>query len=387
MTRKMQHSSCKGHRVLVKQLTEDEFSGLEKEWQELLLQTSSDQLFLSWYWMHQWWRQCANPNHDELLLICAYDGNKLVGIAPLYKSRQKFKYNLSTRRILFIGTNPNGHETFRAEYLEFIAHPDYLHVVDELLDYLSSNFKYSEIYFQDLLHNSPTLISLVNLTGYKRMDLVGESFSIDTSNGFEDYLSGLGKHTRKNCFGQRKRLQNMGQLEISQVNPDEISTVFDLLYEFQKERWGLDKNSLKLKQKFVENISAASNIKVSGIVMSFNNEPVACTFDLIVGVRVYNLQLAFKQGFNKRFSLGYLVAVLDAERCFEEPLLQYYDLLEGGGKNYNYKIHLASPEHELITVSIINDPVHKLLYRVYDYIKHSYRVIREYWKCVTIKYS
>ncbi|MBM4036690.1 MAG: hypothetical protein FJ291_33575, partial [Planctomycetes bacterium] len=86
-------------------------------------------MFLAWEWLRPWWRHFRRED-DELCILAARSPNqqsaisnqqsgRLVGIAPLYRSRVRASYRLgSLRRIGFIGDRSGD-----SEYLDFIIEP------------------------------------------------------------------------------------------------------------------------------------------------------------------------------------------------------------------------------------------------------------------------
>jgi predicted N-acyltransferase len=351
--------------IEIKRLNVDQFSKLEEEWDKLLSKTKSDKLFLSWTWMYNWWLHCSTEV-DELLLLVAYNDQKLVGIAPLFKAKQRVKYFFNSTRIMLIGTNPEGHDAFRAEYLEFIVQPQHEHVVPELYKYIIDNIKFSEIYFQELVFDSVTYKYLQLLRGYKRHLGIGSTFVIKTSGSFNDFLNSLGKRTRIKSYNQRNKLKCQGDLKLDYVNSGNIEFVFELLYEFQKDRWNIGKSDLNKRKIFLERLLASPNIIVSGVVLFFNATPIACTLNLNLGNRVYNFQLAYQQGFDNKFSLGFLIAVYDAELYFKDNNVEFFDLLEGKGKSKNYKSHIAIEDKDLVAITVIRNHFYSVIYRIYD---------------------
>jgi CelD/BcsL family acetyltransferase involved in cellulose biosynthesis len=62
-----------------------EFVALRTRWNALLRESRSDCIFLTWEWLSAWWTHLSG---DRLLhILLAWDGDDLVGIAPLVRSR------------------------------------------------------------------------------------------------------------------------------------------------------------------------------------------------------------------------------------------------------------------------------------------------------------
>ena len=59
-----------------------EFGDLSDQWNKLLAETPSNNIFLTWEWLYTWARHYLGENRLHILLACEDD--QIVGIAPLY---------------------------------------------------------------------------------------------------------------------------------------------------------------------------------------------------------------------------------------------------------------------------------------------------------------
>jgi len=84
--------------------TNEEFSGLEREWNSLLRQSPVDDAFLTWEWIHTWWKHYGNSY--QLCLLVAREEGRLLGIAPLMLETQKVLWG-KTRMLRNIGIPPS----------------------------------------------------------------------------------------------------------------------------------------------------------------------------------------------------------------------------------------------------------------------------------------
>ena len=57
------------------------FEGLQHEWDELLLASDSNCLFLTWEWLYTWWIHLADDR--SLFILAVRRGSELVALAPL----------------------------------------------------------------------------------------------------------------------------------------------------------------------------------------------------------------------------------------------------------------------------------------------------------------
>jgi CelD/BcsL family acetyltransferase involved in cellulose biosynthesis len=88
-------------------------------WNALADLCSDASVFQRWEWVHPWWTALGEA-HSRLRLFAAFDGDTLVGIAPLHQSRK-------SNGVQFLG---EGH----ADYQCFLARDDSTSVVATLLD-------------------------------------------------------------------------------------------------------------------------------------------------------------------------------------------------------------------------------------------------------------
>jgi len=110
--------------------TESDWQRLEPDWDALVERSASATVFLTWEWLRPWWRHFARRG-DELAILAAREGDTLVGLAPLYRSRVAASHRLgSLRRLGAIGDRSGD-----SEYLDFAIEPGReAHVLPAFLD-------------------------------------------------------------------------------------------------------------------------------------------------------------------------------------------------------------------------------------------------------------
>jgi CelD/BcsL family acetyltransferase involved in cellulose biosynthesis len=108
------------------------------QWQSLLTQSATDEVFLTWHWQRAWWESLG---HGKLLLVVAEREGSPVAIAPLYAD---------SRMIFFVGSNT-------ADYLDFIGNISDPEVLDALLETArDSASDFLGFHFYKVLERSPT---------------------------------------------------------------------------------------------------------------------------------------------------------------------------------------------------------------------------------------
>ena len=93
---------------------------IKTEWNQLLDNSQTHVPFLRHEFLREWWDTCGGGEWEksDLLIITARDGDKLVGIAPLFLNHCK----TGRLSLMFIGSFEI------VDYLDFIVLPDYLEV-------------------------------------------------------------------------------------------------------------------------------------------------------------------------------------------------------------------------------------------------------------------
>ncbi|PYQ11158.1 MAG: hypothetical protein DMF80_22350 [Acidobacteria bacterium] len=102
--------------MLILERIDDErrFAGLAEEWDALLRDSAADSIFLTWEWLHTWWRHLAGRR--RLFLLTVRHRGELVAIAPLAFAPPQLKRFLPFRSLQFLGTGTVG-----SDYLDLIV--------------------------------------------------------------------------------------------------------------------------------------------------------------------------------------------------------------------------------------------------------------------------
>lgn len=352
----------------------EEFKKSRTEWNELLNKSDADPLFMSWEWIYHWWDIFSEPSDELLLLVIRNKNQKLKGIAPLFLSNIKHKKVISTKRLQFIGNHWREKETMPVEIIDFIVHPsDQININRTFLQYISKSDNWDEFIIPYLSKSTKLYKLLLNndILGncYKRKALEYKSYFITTTSSFENYLKSLGKNTRLKLFNRRKKLNNLGEIEISSVD-SEIEKHFDTLNCFHQKRWGKPVSEGKMLDfnKMVGKL-LAQNKQLNLSLIYLNNQVEAIQHNYRVNGHEYNIQSGFTEDIHKKISLGMLHFGYAIENAFQKETIVYH-FLAGEEKNTQYKERLTKEHIPMIDMQIIRSPFNKLLFKTYDKIKY-----------------
>jgi CelD/BcsL family acetyltransferase involved in cellulose biosynthesis len=90
------------------------FQALREEWTELLESSSNDCIFLTWEWLHTWWKHLGAGRQLDLIAI-RRDG-ELIGLAPFVVCPRRLSRLVPCRTRQFLGTGSVG-----SDYLDVIV--------------------------------------------------------------------------------------------------------------------------------------------------------------------------------------------------------------------------------------------------------------------------
>lgn len=205
-----------------------------QEWNDLLNESVSDTPFLRYEYQIAWWEHRGGGEWQdaELVLVTARDGEKLVGIAPLFIA------NYDNRPALLL----NGSIEI-SDYLDVIVRKDdHANFVSGLLDFLASDVadNWSSLDWYNLPDDSPTLAAFKTESekrGWSHLEEVYRPTPRIALNGdFEEYLSRVEKKQRHEIRRKMRRAAESGRVKFTIVPKDadiepELEAFFHLMIQ------------------------------------------------------------------------------------------------------------------------------------------------------------
>lgn len=217
-------------------LSEEAFAAYRGAWNALLDESASESFFLRWEWIYTFWRTIERRGATLLVLVC-HDGERLVGIAPLYAYPSTFM-KWPVRKIAFLG------DRVASDYMDLIVLPGY-------------EARCCRSVFRHLQQDCPVRYDLIEL------DAVGSDSNLyryvsapcatDAStsvafrfqcpratlrSSFENYLKGLSSGTRY-AMGRRERgfANEFPRHQVTNVDMTREPELLDVLFELHRRRW------------------------------------------------------------------------------------------------------------------------------------------------------
>lgn len=99
----------------------DQLLAQRDAWLELLARSSANEPTLSPLWLDTWWRIFGDEGGRALRAVLVYDGDRLIGMAPLLVRRAWYRGALPLRRIELLATGEPEADEIYSEYLNVIS--------------------------------------------------------------------------------------------------------------------------------------------------------------------------------------------------------------------------------------------------------------------------
>lgn len=217
--------------------TPERWQALEPEWDALVERADHASVFLTWEWLWPWWSHYRGPS-DSLYLLAAREGDRLVGLAPLYRSSVP-AYGLgSLRRVGFIGDTSGD-----SEYLDFIVESGReAEVVRAFLDHLEADSAGWDLAELRLLRKSSPTVDLLRSRAAERHYLIKTHdlpcLSIALPADWDDYLKTLKSRFRSKLRSLLRRLPaEHGAVFERCTSAEELPERLESLFQLHQERW------------------------------------------------------------------------------------------------------------------------------------------------------
>ena len=353
-----------GHIIVLEVIeTEKRFEEIREEWTELLAHSSADCIFLTWEWLHAWWKHLAGSRKLHILAIRS--GTSLIAIVPLASSSTKLIRLAHIRPLEFLGTGSVG-----SDYLDIIARRG---KEDEALDFLA-DYLLREKFVLDLkqlVENRALVLQLaarLQEQGWNRseirtnicpfIDLAGQTW--------KSFQAALGPKHRYNFHRRLKNLHREFDARFECVVSEDkrsaaLGTLVALHNKRMQERGGSDGLHTAQLVAFHEELTqlALSKGWLRLFVLTLNGDIAAAA---LYGFMYRKKFYFYQSGFDPRYSpysVGLVTMGLAIEAAIEDGANEF-DLLHGDEK---YKSLWAKTQRDLVRLELSPSTPRAWMYR------------------------
>jgi CelD/BcsL family acetyltransferase involved in cellulose biosynthesis len=323
------------------------FAEMRGEWGEVLRDSSSNCLFLTWEWLHSWWNHLHSKR--QLHIVAIRSAGSLVAIAPLMVSTRDLMAMKPFRALEFIGSGKVG-----SDYLDIIVRTGWE----------GQSFQTLHRYFREarLTLRLERLREGCNRVQEFVSGLSSDAWTIKETKAWicpyidisgqtwPSYLAGLGSEHRYN-FNRRLRALSKNfdfrfDRALSESARAEALTDLIALHRDRRDQMG-DSNAFETQplvnfhETFSRSALEANWLRL--FVMRLDGRPASALYGLSYNRKFYFYQSGF-DAFFRKYSVGLVTMGLAIQAAIEEGLDEY-DMLEGGE---SYKSHWAASSRDLV---------------------------------------
>lgn len=350
----------------------DSLSSWEKihsSWNELLEKSATPNLFLTWEWLYSW-AECFLNEKREIFIICVYDRDEIVGIAPLYIEHIHF-IGMALKRLHFMGTPESG-----SDYLDVIMKKGKENeITNSVYEFLMTDVseRWDCLMLVDLPSTSFFLMYFMRKVGAegKYVEISRASYCPVTAlpGTIEAFFSRLSRNRREQFRRHLKVLQTTGQVshESHYGNEDEIIEIFFQIYG---KNWGENRERL---QKFVMNfVSRKQDDNVLQIdLLKFNEVYVAGLLHFRYKKTLFMYLMAVDKNFNSKISTGNILVGLCIQNAINQRM-STYDFLKG---EESYKFHWATHGNISTNMFFFQKKLVPVMFALNRLLKHAGKLI------------
>ena len=305
-------------------------------WDEILVKSTSNNVFLTWEWMHSW-AECFLNDQRELFIVVVYDGDAIVGIAPWYIHKIS-KGICSIRQIEFIGTPEAG-----SDYLDVpMKKGREKEVTCFLYDFLlgEAAASWDRLRLHDIPANSLFLLHFLHKVREqgKYVHVSESSFCpvVELGSSEEEFFSGLTSNRRELFRRHLKILSKQDAFEHLTFSTGGTEKPIQDFFSLYREKTGRPGDDLQcLISKFDEKKRNAS-LQID--FLSAGGRYIGGLLHICYQDTLYMYLMAIDKSYNPKVSIGSLLVGLSITNAIQSGAT-CYDFLKGAEE---YKFHWAN---------------------------------------------
>ena len=321
-------------------LSTEGFFAMAPEWRELLENSDSDCLFLTWEWLYTWWKCLAESR--KLRILTVRRGDDLLGIAPFALLAADPARLLPFRAIEFLGVGAVG-----SDYLDLIIKKG---EEDAVCTVIAEHIKAWPLMLdmRRVARGGANVERLVEALVARDWSSMSSDDDIClyvplSGSSWDEYFGGLNREFRRSLRRGRRNAQSTYAVRcVSVGRENDRSAALRDFIDLHNKRWCGRDGSQALPDasiiQFHEQWSrlALNRGRLRLSTLLFDDTPVAGIYGFSYGGRLYFYLSGFDPSF-ATYGVGRMCLEESLREAFEEGL-EEYDFLHGDEK---YKYHWA----------------------------------------------
>jgi len=294
------------------------FKALQDDWNDLYQKSAHCTVFSSWDWMFTWWEVFHDQFTRQLFILCLYDKDELVGIAPFQIDKSYPRSIIQGKTLRFIGSGDAYEDRIVSQFQDFIVSPRVETIfIKQVSQYLTTHkAKWDFADFEFLLIDALILQCFVNsddVISRSTYDY-GVRFLVRDIESFECFQSKMGKRWRKMFTKKSRILSRDGKVSIKSVNTKEsIDASLKLLADMNCSRWKKKGESCVFEstrfydfhQKILHRLVPQGKASIK--TLALGGEPLAAYYIFEDKEQVHYYQSGFYSEYANRYSPLFLL--------------------------------------------------------------------------------
>jgi len=306
----------------------ERWADIAKCWADLLAQSRSNTLFLTWEWLFTW-AECFLESDCQLFILAVYKQSELTGVAP-WCIRHSRKWGIPVRSIEFLGTPEAG-----SDYLDVFARPRKEREVAQAIHsflFKEVSSRWDRLILHDIPSDSLFLMHFLNQIEAegKTVELQPGSFCpiMNLPNTREQFLSQLSPHRRRQYLRDIRGLEKEGGFNYRRFQSNDITDSLKTLCALYVQRWKTSGDLARFLERLVSRYHGTGWFEIG--LLEIKGTCVAATFQL----RYANTLSQYIQATDRLFktsvhvSIGNALVGLSLENAIEDGF-STYDFLKG----------------------------------------------------------
>ncbi len=365
------------------------FQALQDDWNQVYDSSVHSTIFSSWDWMFTWWEVFHDQLKRELLILCLYHNNKLIGIAPFQIDTAYPKAYIQGKTLRFIGAGEIYEDSITSESQDLIVLPEFeselLKAVSHFLINNKNRWSFADFEF---LRPGALILKCFNEQDQgsqvsRLEENYGVRFYIPETDSFEHYLGSMGKRWRKMFTKKSRIIERDGKVEISSTDTIEsIDPALKGLADMHCARWkGKVKNCIFDSSRFYDfhrNIlhRLVLQNKASIKTLSLDGNALAAYYIFEDKGEVHYYQSGFYAKYANRYSPLFLLVVNEIGQAIASQ--RSFDFMYADHENSYKKAQYAAAYTNMIRLKWTHQSFRFFLYQQAKTIQNTFIKIRSW---------
>jgi len=318
---------------------------LKHEWDNLHEESDIDHPFLTFEWISCFWRSYGKDK--ELIILTAREGGKMVGIAPLMKTRithRGFRFKAVTFIADYFHTSRAGFILSGNKKEALTAMIEYLRKTDSLDDVCLFPYLVKDSENEILL--SDTLLNKIQKNHITIPCLVSPYIKINQS--WDNYFKTRSKNFCDNFTKLNNRYKRAGNFEIIKYTDRDIEEAIQELLSVSRNTWQYDNGTaiasteanIEFYSSFIKKAAVRGWLNLW--ILRKNDKPIAFVYDLVYKDKEFGIKTGYDKEYCKDSPGEYLIGNI-IKKCFDDGMTEFEML--GGPNSYKLRWTTLSRAH------------------------------------------